>query len=404
MARGEKLLTAIKVRNLKEPGRYGDGGGLYLVVSPSGSKKWVLRIVVKGRRRDFGLGSAASVSLAESRDEADRYRRMIRQGLDPSEEKKKAGTTIPTFCEAALSVHEEQKPTWKNAKHAQQWLNTLKAYAYPDIGEMAVDKVDGPSVRDTLIKIWLEKPETARRVRQRIGTVLDWAHAKGYRASALDMRGLSRGLPKQPKKRSHHAALPYADVPEFIADLREMGHISEAVRLAFEFLILTAGRSGEVRGAIWGEIDLETRLWTVPGDRMKMGDQHVVPLSARAIEILESASKLRWMDDPGELVFKGARPGRPLSDMTLTMLLRRAGVDATTHGFRSSFRDWAAERTAYPREVCEAALAHAVENKTEGAYRRTDFLEKRRELMNDWSRYCTDSTGTNVVSLAERLR
>ena len=399
MARGEKLLTAMKARNLKEPGRYGDGGGLYLVVSPSGSKKWVLRIVVNGRRRDFGLGSAARVSLAESREEADRYRRMIRQGLDPSEEKKKARTTIPTFREAALSVHGEHRPTWKNTKHAQQWLNTLEAYAFPDIGEMGVDKVDGPSVRDTLIRIWLEKPETARRVRQRIGTVLDWAHAKGHRAAALDMRGLSRGLPKQPKKKSHHASLPYADVPDFIAGLREMDHISEAVRLAFEFLVLTAGRSGEVRGARWGEIDLEKRLWTVPGDRMKMGEQHVVPLSARAIEILESASKSQRTDDPGELVFKGAKPGRPLSDMTLTMLLRRAGVDATAHGFRSSFCDWAAERTAYPREVCEMALAHAVENKTEGAYRRTDFLEKRRELMEVWTRHCSVGGNGKVIEL-----
>ena len=399
MARGENYLTAMKVRNLKEPGRHGDGGGLYLVVSPSGSKKWVLRIVVNGRRRDFGLGSAANVSLAESRDEADRYRRMIRQGLNPSEEKRKARTTVPTFREAALSVHEEHKPTWKNTKHAQQWLNTLEAYAFPEIGEMAVDEVNGPSVRDTLIKIWLEKPETARRVRQRIGTVLDWAHAKGHRALALDMRGLSRGLPKQPKKKSHHAALPYADVPEFIGGLREMYHISKVVRLAFEFLILTAGRSGEVRGACWGEIDLETRLWTVPGDRMKMDVQHIVPLSARAIEILEDASKSRRTNDPGELVFKGAKPGRPLSDMTLSMVLRRAEVDATVHGFRSSFRDWAAERTAYPREVCEMALAHAVENKTEGAYRRTDYLEKRRELMDVWARHCSVTGDGKVVKL-----
>jgi hypothetical protein len=233
MPRADKILNAVKIRNLTKPGRYGDGRGLYLVVAPAGTKKWVLRVVVNRVRRDFGLGSAISVPLAEVRERADEYRRMIRQGLDPKEEKDKrlAASMMPTFRTAALSVHNENKPTWKNAKHGHQWLNTLRDYAFPDLGDMTVDKIDGPAVHGVLLKIWLTKPETARRVRQRIGTVLDWCHAKGYRPHALDMRGLSRGLPKQPKKKEHHAALPYGHVPEFIAALREMDHIGLAVRL-----------------------------------------------------------------------------------------------------------------------------------------------------------------------------
>ena len=391
MPKADKILTAVTIRNLTKPGRYSDGRGLYLVVAPAGTKKWVLRIVVNRVRRDFGLGSAMSVPLAEVRERADEYRRIIRQGLDPKEEKEKrlAASKMPTFREAALSVHNENKPTWKNAKHGQQWFNTLRDYAFSDLGDMAVDKIDGPAVHGVLLKIWLTKPETARRVRQRIGTVLDWCHAKGYRPHALDMRGLSRGLPKQAKKTAHHAALPYDDVPEFIATLRRMDHIGLPVRLTFEFLILTAGRSGEVREARWSEIDLDHRQWTVPAERMKMGKKHVVPLSDRAIEILSRAAELRRKSDPGELIFNGEKPGRPLSDMTLTMLLRRAKVDATAHGFRSSFRDWAAEQTSFPREVCEAALAHAVGNKVESAYKRTDFLEKRRDLMESWAAHCT---------------
>ena len=403
MPRADKILNAVKIRSLTKPGRYGDGRGLYLVVTPAGTKKWVLRVVVNRVRRDFGLGSAMSVPLAEVRERADEYRRMIRQGLDPKEEKDKrqAAARMPAFREAALSVHNENQPTWKNAKHGQQWLNTLRDYAFPDLGDMSVDKIDGPAVHGVLLKIWLTKPETARRVRQRIGTVLDWCHAMGYRPQLLDMRGLSRGLPKQPKKTAHHAALPYDGVPEFITTLREMDHIGLPVRLAFEFLILTAGRSGEVREARWSEVDLDERLWTIPAERMKMDRKHVVPLSDRAVEILNLASETRRKADPAEFVFKGTKPKRPLSDMTLTMLLRRAKVDATAHGFRSSFRDWAAEQTSFPREVCEAALAHAVENKVEGAYRRTDFLAKRRDLMQAWGRFCEPDSDGKVVPLVK---
>jgi integrase len=400
--RGEKLLTATQVRNLKKPGKYSDGGGLYLVVSPSGARKWILRKVVDGRRRDFGLGSANEVPLAEVRETAAEYRRLIRLGNDPVAEKKKAKDRHPTFREAAERVHQENAPTWKNAKHAAQWINTLKAYVFPDFGDTYVSQIDGPAVHAVLLKIWLEKPETARRVRQRIGTVLDWAHAKGFRPYPLDLRGLSRGLPKQPKGVKHHAAMPYEDVSAFIGDLREMVHISPSARLAMEFLILTAARTGEVRGAKWSEIDLETKVWTVPADRMKAGKAHMVPLCDRAVSILGEAEDLKRGAAVDKLIFPGTTADRPLSNMTLAMILRREGLDATPHGFRSSFRDWAAEKTYMPREVAEAALAHTVENKVEAAYRRTQYLDQRRELMEAWGQFCEAKITGNLVSMMGR--
>ena len=277
---------------------------------------------------------------------------------------------------------------------------SLEQHAFPALGSVRVDKIDGPMVRDVLADIWLRIPETARRVRQRIGAVLDWAHAKGYRQSEAPTRSISRGLPKQPKVKQHFAAMPYADVPGFLARLQGTDKAGETVRLAFEFLILTAVRSGEMRGARWEEIDLEARLWTIPGQRMKAGKAHVVPLSARAVAILERMRELRRGEDQA-LVFEGAKLGRPMSDMTLTMLLRRMGVNATAHGFRSSFRDWAAEATNFPREVAEAALAHAVESRVEAAYRRSDLLEKRRKLMEAWAGYC-EGSGGKVVPMTRR--
>src|SRR4051812_46534152 len=391
-------LTVVQVRNLKEPGRYSDGQGLMLVVAKDGSRKWVLRVQVDGRRRDFGLGAAAQVSLAEARDAAATIRKQAKAGQDPRAERRKAREIVPTFREAALRVHDEHKPSWKNAKHAAQWLATLEQHAFPALGSVRVDRIDGPMVRDVLADIWLTIPETARRVRQRIGAVLDWAHAKGYRPTETPTRSISRGLPKQPKVKEHFAAMPYADVPSFLNSVRGTDKAGETVRLAFEFLILTAVRSGEMRGARWEEIDLEARLWTIPGQRMKAGKIHVVPLSARAVAILERMRELRRGEDQA-LVFEGAKLGRPMSDMTLTMLLRRMTINATAHGFRSSFRDWAAEATNFPREVAEAALAHAVENRVEAAYRRSDLLEKRRKLMEAWASYCGGSAA-KVVALS----
>jgi integrase len=394
-------LTAVRVRSLKEPGRYSDGQGLMLVVGKDGSRKWVLRVQADGRRRDFGLGAAAHVTLAEARDAAATIRKQVKAGQDPRAERRRARQIIPTFREAAFRVHDEHKPSWKNAKHAAQWLATLEQHAFPALGAVRVDKIDGPMVRDVLADIWLKIPETARRVRQRIGAVLDWAHGKGYRQSEISTRSISRGLAKQPKDQQHFAAMPYADVPGFLTRLQGTDKAGETVRLALEFLILTAVRSGEMRGARWEEIDLEARLWTIPAQRMKAGKAHVVPLSARAVALLERMRELRRGEDQ-TLVFEGAKLGRPMSDMTLTMLLRRMDANATAHGFRSSFRDWAAEATNFPREVAEAALAHAVESRVEAAYRRSDLLEKRRKMMEQWRRHCAGEAGTTVPLAREK--
>lgn len=396
-------LTATRVRSLKEPGRYVDGRGLMLVIGTDGSRKWVLRIQKDGRRRDFGLGTERDVSLAEARDEADKVRKQVRTGLDPVAEKRKAKLVIPTFAEAARTCHAEHARSWKNKKHAAQWLTTLEEYAFPTLGALTVEKIETPHVRTALLPIWLDKPETARRVRQRIGTVLDWAAAKGYRSAENPVRGVTRGLPKQPKEQEHFTALPWQKVPGFIAKLRETNKAGALVKLLFELLILTAVRSGEVRGARWSEFDLEAKLWTIPKDRMKAGKAHVVPLSPRALAVLQEAATLRAGDAPDTLVFPGGKTGKPMSDMALTMLLRRMDVDATAHGFRSSFRDWAAEATNLPREVAEAALAHTLENKVEAAYRRSDFLEKRRKLMDAWAGFC-GSTGGKVVPMARHAK
>jgi integrase len=376
-------LTALKVKSLNHPGRYADGDGLALVVGAKGGKSWLLRAQVNGKRRDLGLGSAKLVSLAEARESAIDLRRQLAKGIDPIAEREKARLAATTFREAARLVHAEQKAGWKNGKHQAQWLTTLENYAFPDLGDLAVDEIDGPAIRDVLIKIWLSKPETARRVRQRIGTVLDWAYAKGLRPSEAPMRSLSKGLPRQPKKTRHFAALPYEDVPDLIGSLHERATMS---RLALEFLILTAARSGEVRLAVMSEIDFKARLWSIPAERMKTGRPHQVPLSGPAIDVLRAAALRR----PGgtDLVFPGQKRGRPLSDMTLLKVVRDMDLPVTVHGFRSAFRDWVAECTSYPGEVAEAALAHTIANRVEAAYRRTDFLQKRRALMDQWGRFC----------------
>ncbi|HYG85076.1 MAG TPA: integrase arm-type DNA-binding domain-containing protein [Azospirillum sp.] len=396
-------LTAVQVRNLKEPGRYVDGRGLMLVIGTDGSRKWVLRLQKGGRRRDFGLGSERDVKLAEARDEAENIRKQVRAGLDPAAERRKAAQKIPTFKEAAVQVHAEHKGSWKNAKHAAQWLATLQEYAFPTLGELTVDKIDTPQVRDALLPIWLEKPETARRVRQRIGTVLDWAATKGYRSGENPVRGVSKGLPRQPKGQEHFAALPWRKVPEFMTSLHETDKAGPVVKLLFEFVVLTAVRSGEARGARWSEFDLEAKTWTIPKTRMKAGVAHVVPLSEPALAVLKQAREHRSTDDADALVFPGERSGKPMSDMALTMLLRRMGAGCTAHGFRSSFRDWCAEATNFPREVAEAALAHTLESKVEAAYRRSDLLAKRGKLMEAWAGFCCGGGG-KVVAMAGRAK
>jgi integrase len=390
-------LTVLGVKKAST-GRHGDGGGLYLVVSDTGSRKWVLRIQINGKRRDFGLGSASSVSLSEARETAEDMRRSVRRGEDPRVIRRRANHSIPTFKEAAEMVHKEHSPSWKNAKHAKQWLSTLDAYAFPHLGNLPINQIDGPMVRDVLAEIWLTIPETARRVRQRIGTVLDFAHAKGWREAEAPLRSIARGLPKQPKVRQHFAAMPWQDVPDFIKHMDNILKASETVKLAIEFLILTAARSGEVRGARWSEVDLEAKSWSIPAERMKAGRAHRIPLSDRAIKILEQMSDFRRTAEPDAFVFEGQKPGRPFSDMTLTMPIRRAELPITVHGFRSAFRDWCAEATNTPREVAEACLAHVVKDQAEAAYARTDHFDKRRGVMDLWSAFCSgrDKSGKVV--------
>lgn len=385
-------LNPIQVKSLTTPGRYMDGDGLMLEVKPSGSRSWVVRLQAGGKRRDYGLGSFKDIGLSEARDLARDYRKKLRLGLDPIAARRSVSTK-PTFAEAAGTVHEEHKRGWRNGKHGAQWLSTLKTYAFPAIGQLQIDAVTTGQVRDLLADIWLTKPETARRVRQRIGTVMDFAHGKGWREPFV-MSAVNKALPKQPRKSGRFEALPYADVPAFLAKLRERLSVG---RLALEALILTAARSGEIRLARWSEIDLDQATWTVPAERMKAGKTHVVPLSKAAISVFKRAAELRTSGT--DLVFPGAKRGRPLSDMTLLKILRDMKVDATVHGFRSSFRDWCAEETSFSGEVAEAALAHAIPNKVEAAYRRTDFFVKRRSLMDAWAAYCCASKAS-IVRLA----
>lgn len=380
-------LTATGIKATKKPGRYGDGEGLFLVVGKS-SASWVVRVQKAGKRRDIGVGSLSKVSLAKARDRASEVRAQMEAGLNPVVERKRA-QGIPTFNEAAQIVYAASKKTWGNAKHQWQWLRTLEMFAFPVIGEMRLNQITAGDIHGVLAPIWLEKPETARRVRQRIGMVLDWGFSKGHRESEAPMRSISKGLPRQPRNDGHHAAMPFSEVPAFMVRLRENETWG---RLALEAAILTAARSGEIRGALWDEIDLEVGLWTIPGERMKAGKPHVVPLSPAAKRIFERALELRTAD--GALVFEGVKRNAPLSDMTLIKVLRDMAAGCTAHGFRSTFRDWVSEATNFPGEIAEAALAHAIENKTEAAYRRGNLLDKRRGMMDAWADYCAGGRGT----------
>lgn len=390
-------LSAIGVKNLKEPGRYSDGEGLILKLAAQGRGSWLLRVQADGKRRDIGLGTLAELSLAEARESARAIRKQMKAGVDVVAERKKVEVVTPTFREAAKMVHGEHKAAWKNGKHQDQWINTLETYAFPFIGNRLVSEIEGPAIRDVLAPIWLAKPETARRVRQRIAAVLDWACARGLRETEAPLRSVMRGLPRQPRKNGHFEAMPFKDVPAFMNSLRER---QSTGRLALELLILTAARSGEIRGCKWNEFDLSNQLWTVPAERMKAGVAHVVPLSKAALDVLTQAERLRA--PASDLVFPGQNPKRPLSDMTLLKILRDKDLEVTVHGFRSSFRDWVAEKTDFPGEVAEAALAHTIPNKVEAAYRRTDFLEKRKALMAEWAGFCTACPAVNEAKSTKR--
>lgn len=390
----EKVLSAVAIAK-KGPGRHYDGAGLYLEVDESGARRWCLRTVVHGRRRDIGLGSVKTVSLAEAREEAARLRKIARGGGDPVAERRIHAA--PTFETAAGECYLARAEAWRNEKHKAQWLSSLRAYAYPLIGKLRVDRIGTPEIMSVLTPIWLSKPATARRVRQRVGLVLDWARARGYRASGSPTREIGKALPAHKQVQRHFPALPYSDVPEFLSALKETG-ATASTKAALEFLVLTASRTNEVLGARWSEINFEARTWTLPGERTKSRRPHTVPLAARAIGILKAMKAEH--SGRGEFVFE-ARNGERLSSMTLLTVLRRMdGVDAVVHGFRSSFRDWAAERTNAAREVAEACLAHVVKDKTERAYKRTEFLDKRRKLMDDWANFCAG--GAKVIGFKPR--
>jgi integrase len=382
--RGMGKLTAIGVKAANEPGRYQDGSGLQLFVKPSGTKSWVLRIQVDGKRKDIGLGSATDISLRDARDKAEEIRRLYRNGADPLEERRAAKLPpkiAPTFREAAIAAHGEHKNGWRNIKHRADWLSSLERFAFPTIGDVAVDEITAPKVRDLLLPIWLDRPETARRVYQRVRLVMDWAVINEHRPD-IDLRRLARALPRQPKSENHFAAMPYEEVPAFLASLRDGKETMS--RLALQFLILTAARSGEVRGAIWREVNLAERIWTIPSEKMKAGKTHVVPLNETAIAILKHVLLLRKRDDSP--VFPGIK-GQPLSDMTLLKIMRDRSLPYSVHGFRSAFKTWAIEETSFPDAVSEAALAHIDGNKVRAAYSRTDFREKREALMATWDKF-----------------
>ena len=375
----DKALSAAFVRTAP-PGRYCDGNGLYLFVQPSGARSWIQRLVIRGRRRDCGLGSVALVSLAEAREKARANRKLAREGGDPLAEKRRA-QGVPSFAEAAARVVQQKQAGWRNPKHCRDWMSSLRRFAFARIGEIPVSQVTSADVLEILAPIWHTKATTARKLRQRIRTVLEWAVAMDFRTdNPCDRLGPVLGA--QDAVVQHMRALPHREVASALETVRASEGMP-VVKLVFEFLVLTAARWGEVRGAEWAEIDRREGVWTVPATRMKAKREHRVPLCRRAMEILEEA---RTLDDGSPLVFTDGA-GRQLNGKRLRLLLRKHGIAAVPHGFRSSFRDWAAEETDHPREVIEAALAHVVQNKVEAAYRRTDLFERRRRLMNDWAGY-----------------
>jgi len=390
-------LNVTQVRALTKPGLHADGNGLYLAIGPTGTKKWVLRAVVNGKRRDFGLGSVRLVTLARAREEATRLRAIARQGGDPAAQRRAERRAAMTFEEAARQVHAEREKGFRNPKHRRDWIASLEADAFPVFGTVSVGAIGTSDVLRALTPIWQAKPETARRVRQRIKTVLDWARAHGHRSGdnpAGD--AITEVLPRQRTTVVHHSSLPYDAVPTFVQALKD-ANAGESVRLACEWLILTASRTNEVVGACWSEIDRDSKTWTVPATRIKAGREHKVPLSPRCSELLDAAKKLTH-GKPDELLFPGRTAQVPLSNMAMLMLLRRMKRPGITiHGFRATFRTWCAEKTNVPRQVAEAALAHVIENKVEAAYQRSDLFERRRRLMNSWAQFCTTTPASVSV-------
>lgn len=389
----DKRLTAATVRSLTAPGFYPDGQGLYLKIDNGGAKRWIQRLVIQGKRRDIGLGSASVKGLADAREEALTNRKLARSGGDPLAAKRQS-VNVWTFEAAAEKVHELHKPTWRNPKHGAQWLSSLSEHVYPHFGKKRVDTITSADVLAALTPIWNQLPETARRVKQRIGTVLKWAIAQGLRTDN-PAEAINKALPKHDRSKiKHQKALPYTEVGAAIRTVQD-SNAALATKLAMEFLILTATRSGETRGAQWHEIDMDKAEWIIPGERMKAKRPHRVPLSPRCIAILKLAKTIRQED--GDLVFPGTIKDRPLSDATLSKLLKDLKLDAVPHGLRSSFRDWAGEMTNFPREVCEFALSHVIKDKAEAAYARSDLFDKRRMLMEAWADYLSEPEPARIA-------
>ena len=383
-------LTALKVKNAR-PGRHADGGGLYLLVKDSGARSWVLRMQLKGVRRDFGLGSLRDVSLSDARTAASAMRREIKHGVDPVAVRQAARVKAPSFEIAARACYDALCQGWKNARHAS-WLSSLENHVFPMIGTKPVGGIDSAMVVEVLAPIWLAVPDTARRILQRIGAVLDFAHIKGWRKEETSLRSVRKGLPRQNERAGHLEAMPYAEAPTFMASLASA--LATTGRDALRLTIYTAVRSNETRFAVWPEFDLDNGIWSIPAERMKAGEAHIVPLPASAVAILRK----RWAERESEdgLVFT-ANNGKPISDMTMTKILRDGGISGcTVHGFRSAFTDWVAEQTDFPKEVADKALAHKLPNRVEAAYRRTDFFVKRRELMALWAAHLDSAPSVSL--------
>jgi integrase len=411
MARVSNRLTAMTAQKLKEPGRYADGGGLYLQIGPTGGKSWLFRYTRRGKAREMGLGAFNALSLADARDAAASVRQTLATGADPLEEREaerkrqeaEASSGI-TFSECSSAYIEAHKSGWRNEKHAAQWSATLKTYAEPVFGTLPVQAVDLEKVLKVLEPIWQTKAETAARLRGRIEAILDWAAVRGYRSADNPARWkghLDKLLPPRSKVQrvQHHPALPYEEIGAFMAALRKR---EGGAARALEFTILTASRTSEALNARWDEFDLDAKVWNIPGERMKAGKDHRVPLSEAAMAVLAKMAEVRQ----GAFVFPGQKKERPLSNMVFLQLLKRMErSDLTAHGFRSTFRDWADERTAFAREVAEMALAHTIGDKVEAAYRRGDLFDKRWELMEAWAGFCaTMPAKTTAVQTGATLQ
>ena len=388
---GQMKLTAKFVENVSEAGKYYDQHGLFLHVRPSGAKKWLQRYTFQGRRREIGLGSAKLVSVATARKKAHQNLVLVSEGIDPIEDKKQ-DSVIPKFEVAARKVYEVNRPTWRNAKHAAQFITTLETYAFPVIGSVSVKEINSSHILRILSPIWVKKAETAKRVRQRLSTVFKYCVAQQWRTDDPANIAIVEALPNPKRKVQHRKSISYNDVSDFIETVSKSS-AGLSTKLGLEFLILTATRSGEVRNARWDEVN--GSVWTIPAERMKAGVAHRIPLPSRCIEILEEA---KTISQGSCFIFEGTKPNKPLSENTFNKLMKELDLEVHAHGFRTSFRTWTQEKTNYPREIAEAALAHSLRDKAEAAYARSDLLEKRAEMMEAWAQFIS-SEASYVINI-----